>query len=263
LAPENDEARMSIGEHLEELRRRVFRSLIYLVLAFVVVLIFNDRIMAFIISQPLEVLRDLGQQPRMIYLSPTEGFFTWLKLALVASVIVASPLMAREIWGFIAAGLYPHERKYVEIFGPISFALFLAGVAFLYFAVMPVALTFLFDFGKFSWIPGFEDPGQVVENLPQVSEYLSLYIMMSLIMGVVFQLPLVMLFFMATGILSPKFFGKYRRHFIVGAVAVLAIVSPTGDAATLILISLPVVLLYEVGILMGRMVGKKKREAAE
>jgi sec-independent protein translocase protein TatC len=196
-------------------------------------------------------------------LSPTEGFVTWLKLALIVSVVIASPFMAVEIWRFIAAGLYPHERKYVEIFGPVSYLLFLGGVAFLYFLVMPTAVKFLFSFGFIDKIPGLEDlPGKAMEARPQLGPVVSLYIVMSLIMGLVFQLPLFMLFFMATGILKPAFFKKYRRHFIVGAVAVLAVLSPTGDAPTLILISLPVVLLYEIGIVLGVVLGKKRKETS-
>ena len=166
------------------------------------------------------------------------------------------------IWGFVAAGLYPHERKWIEVFAPVSYLLFLAGLAFLYFLVMPIALRFLFDFGTQPWLPEkLGQAGPVIQNVPQVGKYLSFYITMSLIMGLVFQLPLIMLFFIATGILTPGFFRKYRRHFIVGAVAALAVLTPTGDAATLGLVTLPVILLYEGGILLGRFFTKREEES--
>jgi len=250
---------MTIAEHLDELRSRVIRCLFYLVAAFVLCLIFNDQVMGAIIRQPIQVLKDLGYpRPTMNLLKPTEGFITWLKLALVCALILASPLMARELWRFIAAGLYPHERRWIEIFGPLSYLLFIGGVAFLYFLVMPTALRFLLDFGMLDRLPGLDTDGPVMQQMPQLAPYISLYVTMSLLMGLVFQLPLFMSFFMATGILTPAFFRKYRRHFIVGAVIVLAIVSPTGDAPTLILISLPVVLLFEGGIILGSMIGKGK-----
>ena len=255
--PEN---RMSIGDHLDELRSRVIRSLIYLAAAFVVCLIFNDRVMGYVLKQPLLVLRDLGYEtPHFQVIGPTEAFVTWLKLALVCALILASPLIARELWRFISAGLYPHERKYVELFGPVSYVLFLGGVAFLYFAVMPTALGFLLDFGLLDSIPGVESEERVVQAIPQLSKFVSLYITMSFLMGLVFQLPLFMLFFMAIGMVQAATFSKYRRHFIVGAVAVLAILSPTGDAPTLILISLPVIVLYEVGILLGRVLLNRRK----
>lgn len=253
MSPAYDEQsafrRMTISEHLEELRSRMIRALIYLGLALVVCLIFNDSVMRFVLDRPIQALRDVGQEPKLVYYAPTEGFLVWLKLAVVVAAILASPLMAREIWGFVAAGLYPHEKRYVQVFAPVSYLLFLGGVAFLYWIVLPTALEFLFGFGKI--LPE-------IQNMPRVSEYLSFYIVMSLLMGLVFQLPLVMLFFMAVGILDVGFFRKYRKHFIVGAVAVMAVVSPTGDAPTLILISVPVLLLYEIGILFGRFFLKKK-----
>lgn len=254
MSPADDQPsgfrRMTISEHLEELRSRMIRALLYLGLGLIVCLIFNDSVMRFILNQPVRVLTDLGQEAKLVYYSPTEGFVVWLKLALIVAAVLSSPLMARELWGFVAAGLYPHEKRYVQLFAPVSYLLFLGGVAFLYFVVLPTALRFLFDFGMIQGIP--------IVNQPRVSDYLAFYIVMSLLMGLVFQLPLVMLFFMAVGILDVSFFRKYRRHFIVGAVAVMAVVSPTGDAPTLILISVPVLLLYEIGILFGRFFLKKK-----
>lgn len=254
--------RMSVGEHLEELRRRVILGLLFWGAAFVLCLAFNRYVMGAILRQPLQVLMELGyEEPRLQFLGPTEGFITWLKLAMVVSFFVASPLILWQLWKFVAAGLYPHERRPVRLVAPLSYALFVAGVTFLYFVVMPTALRFLFDFGTDPELFGLEIQGKVVENVPQVSKYLSLYITMSLIMGVVFQLPLVMVFLMITGLVTPATFGKYRRHFVVGAVAVLAVVTPTGDAATLVLVTIPVVLLFEGGLIMGRLVLRRRRRA--
>ena len=277
-------ARMTVGEHIEELRRRVIRSLLYLAVALALCFTFNAYVVGYILKQPYEVLMERLQEvrdrapeetpetgagagggamsdpvpppperlPTIQVLGPTEAFITWLKVGLMTALLLASPLMARELWGFVAAGLYPHEKKYVRIFAPVSYLLFLAGVAFLYFVVLPSALKFLFSFGTDPIIPGVPAGSQVVVPMPQYAKYVSFYISMSLIMGVVFQLPLVVIFFITTGIVQAATFSKYRRHFIVGAVVVLAVISPTGDAPTLVLISLPVVLLYEGGLLFGR-----------
>ncbi len=262
--PSHDHAetspRMTVGEHLEELRKRVFRAVLYLAGALVLCFFFNDRILGFVLRQPWEVLRELGHaSPVLPVLSPTEMFFTWLKVAFAAALLLSSPFVARELWGFVAAGLYPHERKWVRIFAPISYLLFVGGVAFLYFLVLPAALRFLYSFGFDIRIPGAEAAAPAVVPMPDVAQYVSFYITMSLIMGAVFELPLAMVFVAATGILTPGFFGKYRRHFLVGAVAVLAILTPTGDAMTLLLVTLPVVLLYEGGILLSRLVVKRKK----
>lgn len=245
--------RMSVGEHLEELRRRVFKCVLYLGGALVFCLIFNDHIQKFVLAKPTAVLVDLygADKAKMLVTGTVEGFLTWLKIAMVAAFLIASPLIVRELWGFVAAGLYPKEKKYVRLFAPISYVLFLGGVAFLYFAVLPSALGFLYDFGI---------DRDFLEMKPRYSDYVSFYITMSLIMGIVFQLPLIMLFFISTGLVKPATFSKYRRHFIVGAVAVLAVVSPTGDAVTLLLISAPVIILYEGGLLLGRFVTREKKE---
>jgi sec-independent protein translocase protein TatC len=257
-APAAGHGRMSVGEHLEELRRRVFRAVLYLVAALAVCLVFNDRILGFILKQPYEVLRSLGHgDPRMPVLGSTEMFLTWLKVGFMAAVLLSSPFVARELWGFVAAGLYPHEKKWVRIFAPFSYLLFLSGVAFLYFVVLPPALKFLYSFGFDVRIPGAPD-ATVVTPMPDLAQYVAFYITMSLIMGVVFQLPLVMLFFMATKIIPISFFTKYRRHFIVGSVALLAVLTPTGDAMSLVLVTLPVLALYEIGILLGRLFGRRK-----
>jgi len=244
---------MSVGEHLEELRRRVFKCVLYLGVALVVCLIFNEHIQKFVLSKPTSVLVDLygADKAKMLVTGTVEGFLTYLKIAFVAAFLIASPLIVRELWGFVAAGLYPGEKKYVRLFAPISYALFLGGVAFLYYAVLPSALQFLYSFGI--------DP-EFHEMKPRYSDYVSFYMMMSLIMGTVFQLPLIMLFLITTRLVKPATFSKYRRHFIVGAVAVLAVVSPTGDAVTLLLISAPVIILYESGLLLGRFVMRGKEE---
>jgi Tat protein translocase TatC len=258
--PRDAAPRMTVGQHLEELRRRVLRSVLYLAGALALCFFLNDRILGFVLRQPYEVLRSLGHlDPKLPVLSPTEMFLTWLKVGFVAALLVASPFIARELWGFVAAGLYPREKKWVRIFGPFSYLLFLGGVAFLYFLVLPTALRFLYSFGYDIQIPGVPENTAVLIPMPDLAKYVSFYITMSLIMGLVFQLPLVMLFLTATGILSPAFFSKYRRHFIVGAIVMLAIFTPTGDALTLLLVSLPVLLLYEGGILLGRLF--KRRQA--
>ncbi len=244
---------MSIGEHLEELRRRVIFCVLYLAGALVFCLIFSKTIQGFVLHQPNAVLESLygAEKAKMLVTGTVEGFMTYLKIAMVAALLIASPLMARELWGFVAAGLYPHEKRYVRIFAPISYFLFLGGVSFLYFVVLPSALEFLYSFGI--------DP-TYHEMKPRYADYVSFYITMSLIMGVVFQLPLVMLFLIVTGIVKPEIFSKYRRHFIVGGVAVLAVLSPTGDALSLLLITAPVIVLYEGGLLMGRILMRRKNQ---
>jgi sec-independent protein translocase protein TatC len=237
---------MSIFEHLEELRKRVLYSVIYWILCSCVVGYFADGLMGIVLRPFMEALVESGQQPRMIYTEPTASFAVVFKVVLILGAFVAAPLVFREIWGFVASGLYGKEKRLVVFVAPLSYLLFAGGAVFFYLWVLPPALRFLYGYGR-----GFfsENPEWAVVQLPNVPDAISFYLWMSLSMGLVFQLPLVMYFLNAAGIVEAKSFVHYQRHFILGATVAAAIVTPTGDAVTLFFFMLPILALFYLGLL--------------
>ena len=177
---------------------------------------------------------------RPVTLNVQEAFMMYMKVALVAGLIFASPWVFYQLWLFVAAGLYPHERRYVYIYMPVSIGLFLGGAAFCFYVAMPVMLDFLLSFNR------------MLELTPQLrmSEWVSFAITLPLMFGVSFQLPVVMLFLERISILSVATYRTNRRLAIL-VISILAMVlTPTADPGSMMLMFLPLVGLYELGILM-------------
>ncbi len=240
-----DDRRMTVGEHLEELRRRVLLALLYWVACSCVVGWYASPLMGIVLEPTMEALQATGQVTRMIYLKPTDSFGVVFKVVLILGAFVSSPFVARELWGFVAAGLYGRERRMVQWAAPVSFLLFVGGSVFFYYGVLPPALRFLYDYGRdfFPWNPAFR-----IESELNVADYVSFFLWMSLSMGLVFQLPLVMWFLSLLGIADAGSMAKYQRHFILGATIGAAVLTPTGDALTLCLFMLPILLLFYCGL---------------
>jgi sec-independent protein translocase protein TatC len=240
-----DEKRMSIFDHLEELRKRVCYALLYWILCSLVVGFYSDGLLGLILRPFMEALVASGQQPRMIYTEPTSSFAVSFKVVLILGAFVAAPFVFFEIWGFVASGLFGREKRMVAVVAPISYLLFSCGAVFFYLWVMPPALGFLFNYGR----DLFADHQEwTVVQLPSVVDSVTFFLWMSLSMGLIFQLPLVMWFLSALGVVDAKGFAKYQRHFIVGATVVAAIITPTGDAVTLTLFMIPILSLFYLGL---------------
>lgn len=174
-------------------------------------------------------------------LNAHEAFMIWLKASLLVGAVLSSPWVFYQIWQFVAAGLYPHERRYVNVFLPFSVALFLLGVGVAFFLVFEPVLTFLFSFNRSLGI----DPD------PRISEWLSFVLMLPLGFGVAFQLPLVMLFLERIGILTVKAYLSYWRVAILAIFVIAAILTPP-DPWSMTLLAFPLTLLYFGGILLCR-----------
>jgi sec-independent protein translocase protein TatC len=241
-----DEKRMTIGEHLEELRRRVLWAVGYWAVCSFVAAWYGNPLMAMFLEPTMQALEATGQDARMAYFSPTESFGVNFKVILIVGAVFASPLVAWELWGFVAAGLYGREKRMVQWAAPISFLLFLGGAAFFHWGVLPAALEFLYSFGR-EYFPG--STTWRVESVINVQQYVTFYLWMSLTMGVIFQLPLVMFFLSLLGLARASSFAKYQRHFILGATVVAAVITPTGDALTLSLFMLPILALFYIGLI--------------
>jgi len=163
-----DDVRMTLGEHLEELRTRVIRALVALAVGAVLCYIFIDPIMGFLTSPVFAVYRQHGIEPAMLALNPAEPFMTDLKVAIIVGFILSAPYSLWQIWAFIAAGLYMHERKWVYRFAPTSIALFFAGAFFLLFVVSPLLLDFLLSYRQ--TLPNYQTTSWLLGKIPSIKE---------------------------------------------------------------------------------------------
>ncbi len=237
---EISEKRLPISEHLEELRSRIINSIIVVVVLFFISWFYKLRILD-IIKKPHSItMESLGLSQSLQVLSYQEGFYAYIKLCLMTAVFLAYPVILYQIWKFVEAGLYKKERRYVRIFAPISFIAFILGVLFGYFFLIPFGLQFL-----------IKVLGGGIQPIITMSQYISLVTMLTLALGVVFQLPLVMLFVSRIGMLKAEDFIKWRMYSILIIFILAAVITPP-DPFTQVMTALPMIILYEIGILVIR-----------
>ena len=246
------EKRMSFADHLEELRWRIIKSLIAIGAAFVICFIFSRPLTQALNEPVIFALKKAGvEDPEIMAIRPTEGFITTIRICVIVGIFLASPFVIYQIWRFVAAGLYAGERKWVYIFGPFSGLLFISGCTFSFLLVVRWGLVFL---AKFSMAHGFTPRFTV-------SEYVKFLLIFTLTMGVVFQLPLVMLFLTKIGMATPRRLARGRRYAILGMLIAGAVLSPP-DVFTMIGLALPMIALYEAGIILCKIALRKKKEPA-
>jgi len=243
-----EEKRLSLAEHLEELRRRLIYALISFGIALIICFIFQEEIMKIICKPHFDTLRSLGRNifplEKLVAYGYPEKFMSYFKVSLIASLILGAPFALYQMWKFISAGLYEHERKFVLTYTPISLGLFTLGVLFGYFILIPkIMLPFLALYGG----------TDIAIIIPNFDDYLNLFIGLTLILGLSFEIPLVMLFFSAIGLIPSAFYSRQRRLAIVLIFIFSAIITPTGDAFTLTIVALPLILLYELGIIFAKL----------
>lgn len=185
----------------------------------------------------LESMRTESFQPRTD--GPDEAFMIYLKVSLIVGLVIASPYILFQLWQFVAAGLYPHERKYVYRYLPLSVGLFLGGAAFCFFAVIPQVLTFLFEFNK--WL--------AIRPEIKIGTWVTFALVVSVMFGVSFQLPLVMLFLDKISILNAQMY-REKRRFAILAIAVISMVLTPSDPVSMMMMMIPLCVLYELGIML-------------
>ncbi len=245
---------MSFAAHLEELRGRIVRGLLVVAVLFAVCL-FLSGFVRDVFTHPWEAVRaslaeDGIEIPDLGVIGVTEGIFFSVKTALVVALLFGFPYLVYQIWAFIAAGLYPGERKVVMRFIPWGMVLGVAGMSFGYFFMIPLVLEFLAGLNQAA---GFVP-------LYTVGEYFGFFLMLTIALALVFQLPLVLLGLGAAGVVTAPGLRKYRRHFVLGAFVVGAMLTPP-DPVSQILMAAPTVVLYEVGILLVAAQRKPRPEA--
>lgn len=248
----NPRGEMPFLDHLEELRWRILWALLAVVggtiVGFVLVYYFG------VLELLVEPVRESHGDPnlRLIYLSPADPFFVTLKLAIYSGLILSFPIIVYQIWAFLSPALEKREKRAVIPALYLGLVLFLAGVALAYFAALPVTLDFFQNF-----------QAQSLQGQLEINQTLGFVVKLLLAFGAVFELPVVIMALSALGLVTPAFLRSKRRHAIV-LITVLASFLTPGDAITLtIMMMLPLVLLYEFGILLsvGIYRGKKKRAA--
>ncbi|MCA8939257.1 MAG: twin-arginine translocase subunit TatC [Planctomycetes bacterium] len=228
---------MSVGDHLHDLRRTVILALIFPVIIVLVAWAYwpeiNHVMLDMILSK--EAQADLSVNESM------SAFTVSLKMAFNVAITVSLPWVLLQIWFFISPGLYPHERRFVRTAIPLAIGLFYAGIAFGLTTVLPTTMQFLMDYGR----------DEFAKVNFSVSEFYNLCFALLLVLGVCFQLPIIVAPLVRFGILQREFVGKYRRviYFIISILA--AIITPTGDPLTMMLVAVPLALLMELGLWLG------------
>jgi sec-independent protein translocase protein TatC len=245
------EVRLSFLDHLRELRKRIFRAMIGIVIGMAAVGWWVEGIFHRLMQPVLDSLPE--KQRALHYTSYIEPLMVYLKVALYGGIFVAVPWVLFQLWGFIAPGLYRKEKKLVVPFLVSGTALFYAGAAFCYFLIMPAAFPAMAAIAS----------DQSLSPVLTMSEQLSLVLGMLLGFGVVFELPVVIAFLAMIGLVTAQTLAKYRRLAIVVNTIIAAIITPTGDPLNLALMAVPMCIFYEIGIILARILGKPRAQAAE
>lgn len=239
MSGQSDEVKISFGEHLEELRRRVIYSLLALGVTFIVCLFFKDRLMKLAVDPVLFALAKQGYPRKLYPIAPPESFISYMKVCIIASLFISSPYVIYQMWAFVSAGLYPHERHYVRIFVPFSALGFIAGGVFSYFVLARWGLSFLIGFGD----------REIIEQRLTLVKAVNFVLMLELAAGIVFQLPLAMLIADRTGILTVEAYKRGRKYAILGCFTLAMILTPP-DVVSQVLLAGPMMALYELGIIL-------------
>jgi sec-independent protein translocase protein TatC len=348
-----DDVRMTLGEHLEELRSRLIRAILALAVGAVICFIYSDEVLAFLCAPIFAILREQGYPQELPFFNPAEAFMISIKVSIIVGFILSAPYGLTQIWGFVAAGLYIHERKWVRRFAPASIILFFVGALFLLLIVSPVLYRFLLSyqthlpdrtglFPAFLWrgtgrpamktdqkdttwpaessgpaasrpeapasmpssrdlahIPAFEkDPKDPPEGVPwlnttarrihirygdkvyswtslsevdegpklrpdiRISENIIFMLELSAAFGITFQIPVIVAFLAAVGIVSAAQMAGMRRYIWFGMSIAAAVITPTTDVASMMLMMVPMVLLFEVGLWVARILERGRSTRA-
>lgn len=259
----NPQKEMGFLEHLEELRWTIFRSLLFILVFAIAVFIAKDFVFENIISAHLKenfptyrIFCWFGERmcihpPKLKLITRVMGeqFFVHIKVSLVLGFVFAFPFVLREIWKFISPGLQETERKATAGVIAICSFLFFLGVSFGFFVIAPFAVKFFAEYTV----------GNFAETSPTLDSYVGFITMLTLPAGIVFELPVVIYFLTKAGLVSATFLKTYRRHAIIIILVLSAIITPP-DVLTQILISIPILFIYEIGVLVAKRVEKKAKE---
>lgn len=236
-----DEKTMPFMDHLEDLRRCLIKCLVTVVVFSIGSYIFSKQVMDFLTAP---------YPQKLIFLSPAEGFMIQIKISFFAGLIVSLPFIFAFLWQFIAPGLYKKERTVTKVFILLTTLCFLVGASFAYYLIIPVGLKFLLGFQTESLVASIT-----------IDKYLSFVTVMILAFGIVFEMPILAYLLSYLGLLTPQFMRKYRPHAIVLIFIVAAVITPTVDPFTQIMLGVPLTILYEISIFISAAVLRKKQKS--
>ena len=240
----SDPAPMTFWDHLDELRSVIIRALVVTVVAAAVAFCLKDQLFAVVLAPRTSdfiTFRLLGVEPFSIHLMNTgltEQFMIHLKTAMYAGVLIASPYIIYLLFRFISPALYDNERRYATLLCTSGYLMFMLGTLLNYFLIFPLTVKFL----------GTYQVSEDVANMLTLQSYMDTLLMMSLVMGIIFELPVVSWLLGRMGLLNASMMRMWRKHAIVAILVIAAIITPTTDAFTLLIVALPIWLLYEASI---------------
>ena len=261
---------MSLGDHLEELRMRLIYALLGLGLGLVICLIFGKYIITFIQKPYVEVmnkfvvsdandpnlaalLKEAGRDKNNLRtLGPTQGITSYIKISLIAGLIVSCPWVFYHLWMFVAAGLFPHERRYIQMATPFSALLFITGALFFMLVVAEISLEFLMKVDR--WIG--------LQSMWTFAYYVTFVCMLMLVFGVAFQTPLAVFFLNKVGLVSIAALKRSRKFTILAIVIIAAMATPP-DVVSQVTLAIPLYLLFELGIVLCYLSERKKKSESQ
>jgi sec-independent protein translocase protein TatC len=238
-----DEKKLPLTAHLQELRKRLILSFIAVGLGFILCYSFANTIFNILAAPLMDILKTKGGS--LIFISVAEAFFTYMKVAFIAGIILTSPFILYQIWAFVAPGLYQNEKRYVIPFvlgGSLFFAL---GIVFGYYVAIPVGFRFLLGYAT-----------DFIKPMPSMKEYLSFSIKFLLAFGLMFEFPVVLVLLAKIGVVDAKMLARQRKYAILLIFIFAAVMTPP-DIISQVLMAVPLMGLYELSILLSKLFGKK------
>jgi sec-independent protein translocase protein TatC len=247
-----EDGRMALGDHLRELRARLLRVVLVLLIAIIVALFFYEQLLGLVLDPYNEALTRLDPGTKTLATINGVGgpLMLQLKLSGVAAVVLTSPYWLYQIWGFIVPGLHPHERRWTRLFAAIAGPLFLAGVAVGYY-VLPKGLEVLIGFTP-----------EALTNLVDFGEYFSFMTRMLLVFGVAFEIPLFVVLLNLAGVVSGRTLGNHRPWIVIGTFVFAAVATPSTDPFSMIMLAVPMVILFMISEIVARLVDRRRAGAS-
>lgn len=251
------EGAKSFWDHLDELRSVLIRIIVVSVLSAIVVFAFKVEVFGFILAPAHSDFVTYGLLDKvsgetsnfnlqMINTQLAAQFSVHVKMSVVIGMIVVSPYILYMLFVFVSPALYSNERRATRIYSIFGYVMFMLGVALSYYMIFPLTIRFLGDYHV----------SETIENVITLESYIDVLVLLTLAMGIVFELPLLCLLFAKIGLLTSAFMKEHRRHAFVLLLVVSAVITPTGDAFTLLVVSLPIYLLYEMSVWLVKLVNK-------
>jgi sec-independent protein translocase protein TatC len=244
---------MSLNDHLEELRTRLILALAGLAVGIVIAAFFGRYFVKLLMIPYEAAVKNTGASAHIQAITVAEPFMVYMKAVLVLAALITSPWLFYQLWKFISAGLYKHEQRFVYKVVPFSVVLFVGGTLFFLFVIAPMTMKFFITFSL-----GVD----YLEYNPQISDYIDLILILAMVFGLAFQIPLVIIFLERMGMVTLEGLRKYRKYVLLGAFVVAAMVTPSSDMVTQAALAIPLYILYEGSILYCGF-GRKKPVAIE